>query len=139
MVCQKLRHAIQKGRSYKTRPLEQHFDTHPKESCNRGHAIQLGSLEKTVVVSLIALWFVLSGPFLQKKQHNLLPLKAIGYVCFSTKTTTFSYATSFCVVFMGSTRKSHDTYSSTNSTFNFKANQKIRILEDFFLTCTKHL
>ena len=39
-----------------------------KEGCNRGHglsaAIKLGSLEKTVGASLIALWCVLSSPFL---------------------------------------------------------------------------
>ena len=39
-----------------------------KEGCNRGHglsaAIKLRSLEKTVEASTIALWCVLSGPFL---------------------------------------------------------------------------
>jgi hypothetical protein len=38
------------------------------EGYNRGHglsaAIKLGSLEKTVGACLIALWFVLSSPFL---------------------------------------------------------------------------
>ena len=40
----------------------------PKEGCNRGHglsaAIKLGSLEKTLGASLIALWCVLSSSFL---------------------------------------------------------------------------
>ena len=46
-----------------------------KEGCNRGHvlsvAIKLGSLEKTVGVSLFALWCVLSIPFLWKKLHYI--------------------------------------------------------------------
>ena len=41
---------------------------HLKEGCNTGHglsaAIKLGSLEKTVGASLIALWCVQSSPFL---------------------------------------------------------------------------
>ena len=50
-----------------------------KEGCNGGHslsaAIKLGSLEKTVGASLIALWSVLSSLFFVEKTklHNLLP------------------------------------------------------------------
>ena len=46
-----------------------------KEGCNRGHglsaAIKLGSLEKTVGASLIALWFALSSPFFYKKKASI--------------------------------------------------------------------
>ena len=50
-----------------------------KEGCNRGHglsvAIKLGSLEKTIGASLIALWCALSSPFFVEKTklHNLWP------------------------------------------------------------------
>ena len=43
-----------------------------KEGCNRGHglsaAIKLGSLEKNIGDSLIALWCVLSSLFFSKNQ-----------------------------------------------------------------------
>ena len=50
-----------------------------KEGCNWGHglsaAIKIGTPEKTVGASLIALWCVLSSPFFVEKTalHNLLP------------------------------------------------------------------
>ena len=79
MVCKKKFHTSLGVTNSEREQKLNHMTLKPKEGCNRGHglsaAIKLGSLEKTVGASLIALWCVLSNPFSVEKTklHNLLP------------------------------------------------------------------
>ena len=55
-------------------------------ACSR---LQLGSMEKTVRASLIALWFVLRQPFFVEKIMLHVLLVVGGYVIFLQKKTNF--------------------------------------------------